>query len=176
MAFGWREDFFCPGVFRRGEVQVPASRSFEMSVSQFRQIAGETLSFGFEDLLRLQSAVVLHVLGQGNSDEAGDSAEAKESGVATGGLDTASRSYVDEDLGTPAAEVPPKAQEFAGTARARGVPEITVDEVGVFEDRGCRRGFDVDGEVRQKTAFGVGKGAGDQVEGRHCNEGVAEAA
>ena len=176
MAFGWREDFFCAGVFCFGEVEVPACRSFEMSVSQLRQIACETLSFGLEGLLRLLPAIVLHVLCEGNSDEAGDSAEAKESGVATGGIDSASRAHVDEDLRTPAAELPPETEEFAGIARTGGVAEITVDEVGVLEDRGCGRGFDVDGEVRQEAALGVGKGAGDEVEGRHCNEGVAEAA
>src|ERR1700730_16948508 len=101
MASGWREHLFCPSVFRVGQVQVPACRGFEMSASQFRQIAGEALSFGFEGLLRLLPTVVLHVLGHGNADETGDSAEAKESGIATGGLDSARGSHVDEHLGTP---------------------------------------------------------------------------
>ena len=144
-----------------------------MGVSQLSEIAGEALSFGFEGLLRLLPAVALHVLGQGNADEMGDSAEAKESGVATGGVDSASGAHVDEDLGTPAEEVPPEAEEFAWAPCAGGVTEVAVDEVGVFEDRGCGRGFDVDREVRQQATFGVRKRAGDQVEGRHCNEGVA---
>src|SRR5258708_6707335 len=92
------------------------------------------------------------------------------------GFDSASRSHVDEDLGTPAEELPPEAEEFAGAPGSCGIAEVAVDEVGVFEDRGCRRGFDVDREVRQEAAFGVRKSAGNQVKGRHCNEGVAEAA
>jgi hypothetical protein len=140
------------------------------------KVAGETFSFGFQGLLRLLPTVVLHVLGQGNTDETGDSAEAKESGVATGGLNPAGGSHVDEYLGTPAEELPPQAEEFAWTSGSGGVAEVAVDEVGVFEDRGCGRGFDVDREVRQETALRVWKGAGDEVKGRECNEGVAEAA
>ena len=176
MASSWREYLFCPGVFCVGEAQVPACRSFEMSVSQFDEIASETLSFGFEGLLRLLPAVLLHILGHGNADETGEPAEVKESGVATGGLDSASGSHVDEHLGTPAEELPPEAEEFAWPPSSGGIAEVAVDEVGVFENRGSRRGFDVDREVRQETAFRVWKGAGDQVKGRQCNEGVAEAA
>src|SRR5260370_18450648 len=145
-----------------------------MSVSQLRQIAGETLSFGFKGLLRLLPTVALHVLGHGNADEPGDSAETKESGVATGGLDSASGSQVDEDLGTPAAELPAKAEEFAWTPSPCGIAEVAVDEVGVFEDPGSRRGFDVDREVRQEAALSLWKRAGDEVEGRQRAEGVAE--
>src|SRR4030088_3140204 len=113
MAGGWREYLFCPGVFCFGEVQVPTCGSFEMGVPQLCQIAGQALSFGFEGLLGLLPTVALHVVGQGNADDTGDSAEAKESGVATGGFDPASRSHVDEYMGTPAEELPPQAEEFA---------------------------------------------------------------
>ena len=147
-----------------------------MSIPQLCQIAGYALSFGFKGLLGLLPTVVLHVVGYGNADEAGDSAEAKEFGVATGGLDSASRAHVDEDLGTPAEELPPEVEEFAWAPRPGGIAEVAVDEVGVFEDRSGRRGLDVNREVRQQAALCVWKRAGDQVEGRQCNERVAEAA
>jgi hypothetical protein len=72
--------------------------------------------------------------------------------------------------------LPPEAEEFAGTSSAGGVAVVIVDEVGAFEDRGGGRGFDIDREIRQEAAFGVRKGAGDEVECRQCDEGVAEAA
>src|SRR4030088_3246633 len=132
MAAGWREDLFCPGLFCFGEVQVPTCGSFEMGVPQLCQIAGQALSFGFEGLLGLLPTVALHVVGQGNADDTGDSAEAKESGVAAGGgaggVDAASGTHVDEDLGTPAKELPPQAEEFAGTSRPCSVAEVAVDE------------------------------------------------
>jgi hypothetical protein len=78
-------------------------------------------------------------------------------------------------MGTPAEELPPKAEEFAGTSGAGGITVVAVDEVGVFEDRGGGRGFDVDWKIRQQATFGVGKGAGDEMECRQCDEGVAEA-
>src|SRR5260370_13611053 len=123
-AGGCRESLFCSSLFCVGEVQVPAFRGFEMGVAQFREIAGEALSFGFKGLLRLLPTVALQVLGHGNADETGDSAEAKESGVATGGLDSASRSHVDDHLGAPADELPPQAQEFAWTSSPCGGTEV----------------------------------------------------
>jgi len=176
MAGGCGEYFFRSRAFCVGEVQVPACGGFEMRVSQLRQIAGEALCFGFEGLGGFLPTVVLHVVGDGDADETGDSAEAKESGVATGGLDSASRPQVDEHLGTPAEKPPPQGEEFACTARARGVAEVAVDEVGVFEDGGGRGGFGVDREVCEEAAFSVREGTGDQVEGGQCDEGVAEAA
>ncbi len=51
-----------------------------------------------------------------------------------------------------------------------------MDEVGVFEDGCGGRSFGVDGKVGEEAALGVGKGAGDEVEGRKGNERIAEAA
>ena len=51
-----------------------------------------------------------------------------------------------------------------------------MDEVGVFEDRGSRRGFCVDREVGQQAALGVWEGTGDEVKRRQSNESIAEAA
>ncbi len=56
-----------------------ASRS---GVPEFGEIAGETCGFGFEGLLGLLPAAFLHVFGEGNADEAGDSAETEEFCVA----------------------------------------------------------------------------------------------
>src|SRR5437879_3817460 len=170
MAGGCGEHLFRSCVFSVGEVQIPACRNFEMSVSQLCQIAGETFSFGFKGLLGLLPTVVLHVFGEWNADETGDSAEAKESGVSAGGVCSASGPHVDEDLGTPAEELPPEAEEFAGTSGTGGVAVVAMDEVGVFEDGGGWRGFDVDREVGQQAAFGVWKGAGDQVECWECDK------
>ena len=69
-----------------------------MGVTQLRKIAGETRPFRFEGLLGLLPAVLLHVLGHGNADEAWNSAEAEELGVAACGLHSASRAHVDEHL------------------------------------------------------------------------------
>ena len=69
--------------------------------------------------------------------------------TSTGGVDSASGAHVDEDLGTPAEEVPPEAEEFAWAPCAGGVAEVAVDEVGVFEYGRGRGGFGVDREVGQ---------------------------
>ena len=153
-------------VFGFGEVEVPACGSVEMGVAELGEIAGETGGFGFEGLVGLLPAVLLHVFGDGNADEARDSAETEEVCVAAGGFDSASRPHVDEDLGTPAEELPPEGEELARAAGAGRVAEVAVDEIGVFEDGGGWRGFGVDGKVGQQAALGVGKGAGDEVEGR----------
>ncbi len=73
-------------------------------------------------------------------------------------------------------ESPPETEEFTWTARADGVADVAVDQAGIFEDGGRRRSFGMYGEVGEETAFGVGKGSGDQMECRKCNQRIAEAA
>jgi hypothetical protein len=51
-----------------------------------------------------------------------------------------------------------------------------MDEACVFENRGGRRGFGVDGKVGQEAAFGLGECAGDKVKGWECDESIAKAA
>lgn len=66
--------------------------------------------------------------------------------------------------------------ELGDAARADGVTHVAVNESGVFEDGGGGRGLGVDGEVGEEAALGVGKGAGDEMEGGKGDDGVAEAA
>jgi len=51
-----------------------------------------------------------------------------------------------------------------------------VDKASVFKNGGGRRSFGVNGEVGEEAAFGVREGAGCQMEGRKCDQRIAEAA
>jgi hypothetical protein len=124
----------------------------------------------------LLPAAFLHVLGERDADEATDSAETEEAGVAACGFDSASRAEVDEDIRAPAKELPPEGEEFAWAAGSGGVAEVAVDERGVFEDGRGGWGFGVDGKVGEETSLGVGKGAGDEMKGRKGNQIIAETA
>ena len=157
-------------------MKVPTCGSVEVGVSEFGDIAGETRSFGFEGLFGLVPAAFLHVFGDGDADESRDPAETEESLVAASGLDATSRTEVDKYLGSPADELPPESEELSRAAGSDRITEIALDEICVFEDGGGGRGFGVDGKVGEEAALGVGKGLGDEVEGRKSNQGIAQAA
>ena len=113
----------------------------------------------------LLPAVVLHVFGEGYADEPRDATEAEEGGVAACGWDAAGSTKIDEGLRTPTGDLPPEGEEFGWTAGAYGVGDVLVDEAGVLEDGGGGGGFDVDWEVGEQTALGVGESACDEMEG-----------
>ena len=132
-------------------------------------VLGHLGEFGLE-------AAVLHFFSEGDADHAGDAAETEEEGVAAGGGEAGATAHVNEDVGAPAEELPPKAEKLGEVAGAVVVAEVAVDEAGAVEDRGRGRGFGVGGEAGEEATFGLWKGSLDEVKGRQGNDSVSEAA
>src|SRR5581483_9440193 len=163
------------------EVEVPGGGVVEVSVAKLAKVAGEAGGFGFEVGVgsgERFATVEVELRGgsERDADLAGDAAEAEEFGVAAGRLEAAGAGEIDEDVRAEAADGHGEAEELANGARAGGVTHVAVDEAGVLEHGGGRRGLGGDGEVGEETALGRGEGAGDEVEGRESDERVAEAA
>lgn len=163
-------------MFGGGEGEVPTGGGVEVGRTEFGDVAGESLGFGFQGLMVLLPAVVLHVFGERDTDEPGDATEAEESGITASRRDTAGCTEIDENLGPPSGDLPPEGEEFDWTAGADGVRDVVVNEAGVLQDGRGRRGFDVDGEVGEQSTLGVGEGAGDEMKGGECDQGVAQTA
>ena len=164
------------GVFGGGEGEVPTGGGVEVGLTEFSDVAGESLGFGFQGLLVLLPAVVLHVFCEWNADEPGDATEAEEGGISARRLNAAGCAEIDEDLGPPACDLPPEGEEFGWAAGTYGVGDVLMDEAGVLQDGSGGWGFDIDGEVGEQTALGVREGAGDEMEGGECDQGIAQTA
>ena len=177
---GGGEDFSGAGVLGGGEAEIPAARVVEGCGAELGEVADEACGFGLEEGFAGSGIGLLPgelgVFGVGNADEARDAAEAKEERVAFGGGDAPASTDVDEDVRAPAGELPPEAEELARAAGAVVVADVAVDEAGALEHGGGGGGFGVGGEAGEKASLGVGKGAGDEMEGGQRDDHVADGA
>ena len=114
--------------------------------------------------------------GEGDADLAADARKAEELSIALGGRDAACTGEVHEDVRPEAADLDGHPKDFADGSRSSGIADISVDEPGVLKHGGGRRGLGGDRKVGKEAAFGVRKGAGNEMEGGQSDEGVAEAA
>jgi len=162
---GGREDLAGASDLGGGEVEVPAEGIVEKGIAEGGEGAGEAGGLGLELLAGGFAAVLLEVVGERDADLAGNAAEMEEEGVAAGGARAAGGGEVNEDVGTPAANLEGENKERAGVAGADGVAEVVVDKIGVAEDGFGGRSLGVDGEVGEEAAFGGWELAGDEVEG-----------
>ena len=174
----------CSGVLGGCEHEIPTLGGMQVRVSQLADVAGEAAALRFVDGSvdggtegrAGKLVVVLHVVGEGHTDDAPDAAEAKEEGVASCVGDPGSCSEIDCDVGMPDEDLPPYADQFADVAGAQAVAKKRVNEAGVFEDGGGCGSFFVGREAGEQASFCVGEGAGYQLETWQRDNGIAETA